>query len=199
MPAQTAELLRENPVYSEEQKEEAYKLYASGMKLIDVGPKLGIKASTIGKWSSRYKWRNRKIAELREAGFVPKVSPEAGRPNKSTEIPENMTLSEAQTFYEERMRREALEFVAELANMPQALKLAAADKIEKRDKIARKALKLETEKPPVAINIRMLAAGNIRRLEIDSAEPTQEPPSLLVDAGSNPATDTQDATSEAQG
>ena len=41
------------------------------------------------------------------------------------------------------MRREALEFVNELGNMPNALKLLHADKIEKRDKIARKALKLK--------------------------------------------------------
>ena len=62
------------------------------------------------------------------------------------------------------MRREALRFVTDLDNMPQALKLLHADKIEKQDKIARKALKLETDKPPVAINIRLLAQGTVARL-----------------------------------
>ena len=35
----------------------------------------------------------------------------------------------------------------------------------------------------MAINIRMLAAGNVRRLENASAEPTAEPPALVEDTG----------------
>ena len=111
-------------------------------------------------------------------------------------FPKTPTLTEAQTYYEEAMRRQALEFVASLANMPAALMLAAADKIEKQDKIARKALKLETEKPPMAINIRLLASGNVRPLAIASGVPASEAPSLLIDAGSNPATASTVETSD---
>ena len=81
------------------------------------------------------------------AGFIVKASDVRPSISKADEIPSDLTLSEAQSEYEAAMRREALLFARSLADMPEAQKLVHADKIKKRDKLARKALKLETEKP----------------------------------------------------
>jgi len=106
---------------------------------------------------------------------------------------------EAQVEYENYTKATALRIARIIKRTPDAQLIASADKIEKLDKIARKALKLESEKPRMAINIRMLAEGKIRRLANAGGVPASDAPSLLADAGSNPATDTPDATSEAQG
>jgi hypothetical protein len=84
------------------------------------------------------------------------------------------------------MRREALLFVQSLSEMTDAQKLANADKIEKRDKIARKALKLENEKPRSMLNLTLLASRTVQRLQIDSGEPAKEPIPLVEHTGSMP-------------
>ena len=103
-------------------------------------------------------------------------------------LPENLALFEAQKLYEDGMRREALLFVQSLSEMTDAQKLASADKIEKRDKIARKALKLETDKPRSLLNLTLLASGTVERVRIDSDTPANEPLHLVKDTGSTPAT-----------
>lgn len=102
-------------------------------------------------------------------------------------LPENLTLSEAQVEYENYTKATALRIARIIKRTPDAQLIASADKIEKLDKIARKALKLESEKPPMAINIRMLAEGKIARLAIASGVPAGEPPTLVEDTGLKPA------------
>ena len=123
---------------------------------------------------------------------MPKASPEAGMTNKSTEIPADLTLAEAQNMYEAGMRREALLFVHSLRDMSDSQKLVNADKIEKRDKIARKALKLENEKPRSVLNLTLLASGTVERVRIDSDAPANEPLHLVNDTGAYPVTGATD-------
>jgi len=100
--------------------------------------------------------------------------------------PKNLTLSEAQVEYETHSQAAALRIARIIKRTPDAQLIASADKIEKLDKIARKALKLETEKPRSAINIRLLASGMVSRLQIASDEPAAEPPALVEDTGLKP-------------
>jgi len=133
------------------------------------------------------------IAEAVKAGFIVKASDVAPSISKADEIPSDLTLSEAQKEYEAAMMREALLFARSLAEMPESQKLVHADKIEKRDKLARKALKLETEKPRSVLNLTLLASGTVERVRFDSDEPANETPPLLSNAGAYPvpgATDT---------
>jgi hypothetical protein len=97
--------------------------------------------------------------------------------------PENLTLSEAQVDYENYSQDTALRIARIIKRTPDAQLIAHADKLEKLDKIARKELKLETDKPRMAINIRMLAEGKIPRLAIASGVPASEPPALVKDTG----------------
>ena len=105
---------------------------------------------------------------------------------------ELLSFEEKQRRYADAMAASAVRFAETVkALSPQGL-VASADKIAKLDQVARKALKLEKEKPRMAINIRMLAEGKIPRLQIASSVPANEAPSLLGDAGSNPANDSSD-------
>jgi hypothetical protein len=94
---------------------------------------------------------------------------------------------EAQVEYEVYTKATALRIARIIKRTPDAQLIANADKIEKLDKIARKALKLESEKPRMAINIRMLAEGMVGRVAIASAEPAAEPPAPVQDTGLKPA------------
>jgi hypothetical protein len=94
---------------------------------------------------------------------------------------------EAQVEYENYTKVTALRIARIIKRTPDAQLIASADKIEKLDKIARKALKLESEKPRMAINIRMLAEGKVARLANASGEPAAEPPALVEDTGLKPA------------
>ena len=90
---------------------------------------------------------------------------------------------EAQVEYENYTQATALRIARIIKRTPDAQLIASADKIEKLDKIARKALKLESEKPRMAINIRMLAEGKIGRLANAGGVPAAEPPALVQDTG----------------
>jgi len=102
-------------------------------------------------------------------------------------LPENLTLSEAQVDYETHSHETALRIARIIKRTPDAQLIANADKLEKLDKIARKALKLEVDKPRSAINLRLLASGNVARLRIASDEPAAEPAALVEDTGFKPA------------
>ena len=101
---------------------------------------------------------------------------------------------EAQVEYEVYTKATALRIARIIKRTPDAQLIASADKIEKLDKIARKALKLESEKPRMAINIRLLAEGKVRRLANAGDVPAAQPPALVEDTGLNPATDDAAAT-----
>ena len=88
--------------------------------------------------------------------------------------PENLRLSEAQVEYEAHSQAAALRIARIIKRTPDAQLIASADKIEKLDKIARKALKLEADKPRMAINIRLLVGGAVARLANASGVPANE-------------------------
>ena len=104
---------------------------------------------------------------------------------------------EAQVEYENYTQATALRIARIIKRTPDAQLIASADKIEKLDKIARKALKLESEKPRMAINIRMLAEGKMPRLAIPSGVPATQPPALIegtgLKAADEPVTDSATA------
>ena len=107
---------------------------------------------------------------------------------------ESLAFAEKQSRYSTMMAESALRFAETVkALSPQGL-VASADKIAKLDQVARKAVKLESDKPRSAINIRLLAGGGVSRLQIDSAEPAQEPLHLVEETGSCPALVESDAS-----
>jgi hypothetical protein len=134
------------------------------------------------RWSCDNKWKQRR-EELRAKQRATDAGLTSSTPALVDAPPENLTLSEAQVEYETNSHAAALRIARIIKNTPDAQLIASADKIEKLDKIARKALKLETEKPRAAINIAMLTNGRIPRLVIDSGEP----PALVQNTGLKPA------------
>ena len=174
--------------YAPELREKAFKLYCEEITFATISERWDIPVKVLQRWSCDNKWKQRR-EELRakqratDAGLTP---PD---PALVDVLPENLTLSEAQVDYETHSHATALRIARIIKRTPDAQLIASADKLEKLDKIARKALKLESEKPRMAINIRMLAEGKIGRLANASSMPANEPPVLVEDKALKPADD----------
>ena len=75
-----------------------------------------------------------------------------------------MPFDEKQDRYTETMATQALRIAEEIKKLPAKMLILHADKLAKLDAIARKALKLETEKPTSIVAVAFLAAPAEPRL-----------------------------------
>jgi hypothetical protein len=182
--------------YAPELREKAFKLYCEEITFATISERWDVPVKVLQRWSCENKWKQRR-EELRAKQRATDAGSRSPDPALVDVLPENLTLLEAQVEYENYTKATALRIARIIKRTPDAQLIASADKIEKLDKIARKALKLESEKPRMAINIRMLAEGKIRRLANASGVPAAEPPAPVEDTGSKPATSDSDATSDA--
>ena len=174
--------------YAPELREKAFKLYCEEITFATISERWDIPVKVLHRWSCDNKWKQRR-EELRAKQRATDAGSTSPNPALVDVLPENLTLSEAQVDYEAHSQAATLRIARIIKRTPDAQLIANADKLEKLDKIARKALKLESEKPRMAINIRMLAEGKIGRLANASSIPANEPLPLALDAGSKPADD----------
>ncbi len=168
--------------YAPELREKAFKLYCEEITFATISERWDIPVKVLQRWSCDNKWKQRR-EELRAKQRTTDAGSTSPNAALVDALPENLTLSEAQVNYETHSQAAALRIARIIKRTPDAQLIASADKIEKLDKIARKALKLESEKPRMAINIRMLAEGKIRRLADAGGVPAAEPPALVEDTG----------------
>jgi len=168
--------------YAPELREKAFKLYCEEITFATISERWDVPVKVLQRWSCDNQWKQRR-EELRAKQRATDAGLTAPGPALVDVLPENLTLLEAQVEYENYTKATALRIARIIKRTPDAQLIASADKIEKLDKIARKALKLESEKPRMAINIRMLAEGKIGRLANASAVPAAEPPALVEDTG----------------
>jgi transposase-like protein len=172
--------------YAPELREKAFKLYCEEITFATISERFHVPVKVLHRWSCDNKWKQRR-EELRAKQRATDAGLTSPDPALVDVPPENLTLSEAQVEYETHSHATALRIARIIKRTPDAQLIASADKLEKLDKIARKALKLETDKPRMAINIAMLANGRLPRLLIKSGEPAAEPSALVEDTGLKPA------------
>jgi hypothetical protein len=168
------------------------------MTFATISERWDVPVKVLHRWSCDNKWKQRR-EELRAKQRATDAGSASPTPALVDVLPENLTLSEAQVDYETHSHETALRIARIIKRTPDAQLIANADKLEKLDKIARKALKLEVDKPRSAINIKLLAAGGLSRLQIASSVPASESSTLAIGTGSTPATDTSDDISKSQG
>jgi len=168
--------------YAPELREKAFKLYCEEMTFATISERWDVPVKVLQRWSCDNQWKQRR-EELRAKQRATDAGLTAPDPVLVDVLPENLSLLEAQVDYEKYTQATALRIARIIKRTPDAQLIASADKIEKLDKIARKALKLENEKPRMAINIRMLAEGKIGRVAIASGVPAAERPTLVEDTG----------------
>lgn len=161
-----------------ELREKAFELYRRQVQttgkpdLNEIAQTLNVEFSTIAAWSSRGKWKNRVKAlpmlgngkprhvEGRQDG--PPISAPESQPVKVFDVEKALalTFAEKQTSYKDRLAIQALRIADAIETLPTLSLIGAADKVEKLDKIARKALCLETASPAVVVNVALLSQGS---------------------------------------
>lgn len=194
-------------LYPPEVKEKAFQLFCERVKMADIAARLGVKLSTVAKWSSVHGWRARycdqQISRGREmvAAHPPKAAPsssaspeildEGNGLDGNLRADSKLSLGESQSEYQTRMQAQALRVPALMQRLSDAGLLASAEKLAKLDGIARKALRLETDKPAVVVNIGLLSSSEPPR-RLKSCAVASELPALEItteeeDAGATPA------------
>ena len=141
-----------------EQRDKAFEMYCAGnLTHEEVGKKLGIPATTISSWSARYKWKARKVAMQLALVEPPKSMVKA---STVTQEDDGLTFPEIQSEYKTVMARQALRIARVIERTPDQTLISGAEKIEKADKLARRALNLEDPQPAVVVNIDLLSRGS---------------------------------------
>lgn len=157
MQAQTVKAPRALPTHPIATREKAFQLYKLGNSAKEIGTLVNIKEGTIRVWIRNHKWKARALAE--NAGDV--VTPV---PCYLGNNAEQHTLAEKQGDYEQTMSEQALRLPRMMATLSDRELLASADKIAKLDATNRKALKLESDKPGIVVNVALLAGTQAKRL-----------------------------------
>ena len=141
------------------------------------------------------KWQVRRLMEATQAGLAVRgvesssdnVQKRDNVLNNNTSVQKdytNLTLSEAQGEYEDRAHVQALRIMDIIESTSDTALFLGADKLAKLDATARKALKLEDDKPKTLINIALLSHGTLEPVRNLSAKPSL---TYEEQAGSKPA------------
>jgi hypothetical protein len=143
------------PAHPRQLRERAFALYQEGKPYTDIAYELRVSSGTIRVWASREKWKEQvKIARANPEIDRETVVALAKREEPLLDIPEELT--EQQALYQANMSKAALVMSEGVAGMNAEEIVSRADKISKADIVARKALKMEPERPVPLIQIGIL-------------------------------------------
>lgn len=141
--------------------------------MTDIARELKLPVGTIYSWSKRDAWSGRLEAQ-RLTGIDAETSKTVAKVVKvyqSRVEPSNLDLAEKQQHYQAKLGDAAVRLADHVATLNGSELVSQADKLLKADQIARKALKLESEKPSTVIQIGVLAQSrDTKRIEQTPAE-----------------------------
>ena len=140
--------------HSKELRSRAGDLYKSGKSYQEIAEITKLPLSTLRNWCKRHGWKLAKPDQIE-----PTVTTALDEP---IEIPGS--LAEKQAVYTDHMSAAAVRLAQHVSKLDGESLVKAADKLLKSDQMARKALKLETEKPFCAIQIGVLASPQAGKL-----------------------------------
>ena len=164
---------RVNPIkpHAPELRERGYQMFARRMPLAKIGEALDVPADTVRKWSSKGKWKARLLASGGRANGAVIPAHGAAAVPTSEDIDAQLAklialpFAEKQQAYLDLMANESLRAALAIQSVPHAALVQNSDKIKKLDEVARKALRLEENKPQVVVNVGLLAqASGVTRL-----------------------------------
>jgi len=143
------------PAHPKATRQRAFALYKEGKPFTDIAYELRISAGTVRVWARRERWKQQvKIGRANPQMDTETITALAKR-GEPLDLPEELT--EQQALYQGNMSKAAVVLSGRVAEMDGDEIVQKADKIAKADIVARKALKLETEKPSALINIAILS------------------------------------------
>src|SRR5437867_2297731 len=147
-------------------------MYLAGAPMSDIAYELRIAAPTIRAWKKREHWdRQKTIAAENPQMDSEKIMALAKRDDLELEIPPE--LAERQTEYTDKMGEVAVKLAHHIAGMGADEILARSQKVKDIDAVARKALRLEENKPAVLIDLKILSQP-VRPSKADNGQRSEE-------------------------
>jgi Phage terminase small subunit len=132
-----------------EERDKAKSLYESGATCRTISDELAVPASTIRVWALRDKWQKSEP----QTAIVPQSEIEELIPD---------SLSACAEEYETNMATASVIVSRHVAQMPANEVVQKADRLKSFDGVARRALKIESEKPRCVIQLAVLASSPAR-------------------------------------
>jgi len=157
------------PPRSKEERDHARRLYEAGEGYRAVSEAIGVPISTLRVWSKRDRWQK----PHSQAAIVP----------QSDRDPIPDTLDECAREYEANLAASAVIVSRRIAEMDADDAIRQSDKLKSFDGVARRALKIESEKPRVVIDIGILANSPAKRAQralYSAVRPDSEPIEILT-------------------
>jgi hypothetical protein len=143
------------PAHPREVREKAFNLFREGKPFVDIAYELRVSAPTIRCWAMREHWKE----QVKIAAANPEMDSETvialARQEEPLDIPEE--LSEQQRLYQGNMAKAAIAMSEKVKEMDANEALQKSSKIKDLDAVARKTLKLETERPFALLQLNILA------------------------------------------
>jgi len=151
-----------------EQRDRAKRLYEAGEPYRAISDTLAIPQSTLRIWRKREQWQREP-----QVAIVP----------QSDRDPIPDTLDECAREYEANLAASAVIVSRRIAEMDADDAIRQSDKLKSFDGVARRALKIESEKPRVVIDIGILANSPAKRAQralYSAVRPDSEPIEILT-------------------
>src|SRR5205823_13393346 len=130
--------------YAPDLREQAFKLYCEEITFDTISERWDVPVKVLQRWSCDNQWKQRR-EDLRAKQRATDAGSTSPDPALVDVLPENLSLLEAQVEYENKTKATALRIARIIKRTPDAQLIASANKIEKLDKIAQKALRIERE------------------------------------------------------
>jgi transposase-like protein len=159
------------PARPKEQRERAIALFEKGERSFVIARELSIPDSSVRSWRKIWRKKGGKEVEI--------VPPTEG---VEADLPD--TLQEAAEEYESNMRRASVIVSRRIAQMEPDAIVSRADRIKQIDSTARKALRIESEKPLSVIQLAVLCQPVRPSKKDDGRLRSTRNPAVLLEAES---------------
>ena len=140
------------------ERSKARELYLAGNSYQEINEETNIPVSTLRNWCKRDGWKLTKSQPVLEFEIVPSDA-------EDVEIPES--LAEKQELYETHMSEAAVRLADHVSKLDGEGIVKISDKLLKADTTARRALRLEPDRPTQIIQIGVLAQSPAKRDRLD--------------------------------
>ena len=131
-----------------------------GMPFVDIAYEIGVAAPTVRSWAMREHWRQQVKIQRENPELDSETIVAIARRGEEIEIPEE--LGEQQKLYQGNMAKAAIAMSERVKEMDTDEALSKSSKIKDLDAVARKALKLESERPSTLLQLNILAGKDPR-------------------------------------
>jgi transposase-like protein len=165
-----------------ETRQRAKELFFSGETLASVARELQLAEPTVRSWAKRSHWVNERKLAKSNPDMPEEQRLAIAKSDRPLFDPLEIDLAEKRARYSQNLGDAAVRASEHVARMDGAELIRVADKLAKIDAVCRKNLKLDTDRPAVLIDLKILSGAPVRPAHEDDGKlRSAQAPALLVE------------------